>query len=121
MKQNYYVRLNESNIGIEIVTRPTKLPETQGYIPIPDYNEMYLYRKYDPVTQWSQETYEPSIDTQLQDKVAGFEELVVEQNKTISDLSTINTQLLVQTASLQGAIMELTMIISMMIPTGGAE
>lgn len=89
----YYARLNDNQICTEIVSRVDKLKDVQGYIEIANYNETLVYRKWDSVTHWSQETYEPSIDTVLQDKVEAFENLVVEQNNTITKLGSENVLL----------------------------
>lgn len=73
MKKYYYARLNDNGICIEVVARVEKLNNVQGYIELPEYNENYYYRKW-LGNQWSQETYEPSVDTQIQDKLNELEE-----------------------------------------------
>ncbi|WP_312907201.1 hypothetical protein [Tissierella praeacuta] len=68
----YYARLNDNDVCIEIVSRVNKLQDVQGYVELPEYNETVRYRKW-LGDQWSQETYEPSLDTVLQDKIKELE------------------------------------------------
>jgi len=104
----YYAKLNENSICTEILTRAKELPsDLDGYISIPDYNETLLWRKWDG-TQWSQERYEPSIETELQDKVQELEN----QNNT---LVQENTSLKERVQELEQAVLELSTVV------GGAE
>ncbi len=42
----YYAKLNENQICVTIETRAKELSkDLNGFIKIPDYNEIYLYRK----------------------------------------------------------------------------
>jgi hypothetical protein len=57
----YYAKLNENQVCTEVITRATKLPQDlSGFVPLPHYTEIHLYRKWDG-TQWSQETFEPVV------------------------------------------------------------
>lgn len=75
MKLNHYARLKEDNVCIEIITTPKNLKGVKGYVSIPDYNETLLYRKWDEVTGWSEEKYEPEIDAVLQERIQTLEEM----------------------------------------------
>lgn len=70
---NYYAKLNENEICTEIVSTKKDLKGIRGFIEIPDYNETVLYRKW-LGDQWSSERYEPSVETQFQDRVKALEE-----------------------------------------------
>jgi hypothetical protein len=50
MKLNYYAKLKEDNVCIEIVSTPKNLKGVKWYVSIPDYNEILLHRKYDKIT-----------------------------------------------------------------------
>ena len=39
VKLNYYARLKEDNVCIEIVSTPKNWKGVKGYVSIPDYNE----------------------------------------------------------------------------------
>lgn len=106
----YYARLNDNQICIEIVSRVSKLTDVTGYIEIPEYNETLRYKKW-LGNQWSSETYEPDVDTVLQDKVEGFENLVEQQNDTIQGLLNSNNSLSEQITLLEGTIAELMTIL----------
>lgn len=110
MKKYYYARLNDNNICIEVVARVEELRDVTGYIKLPEYNESYYYRKW-LGDQWSSETYEPDVDTVLQDKVDAFEVIVDSQNDTIQDLQGSNSTLVNQLVILEGTIAELMMIL----------
>lgn len=111
MKNYYYVRLNENQIGVNIVTSPKKI-NADGYIEIPDYSETYLYRKWEN-NQWSQERYEPSFEVELQQKV---EQLEQENQTLVQGVSQIQAQ----NIQLEGMMMEMMMAISA-LTNGGAE
>ena len=83
----YYEKLNENRVCTEVITRATKLPQDlSGFVPLPHYTEIHLYRKWDG-KQWSQETFEPIVDMQrIEQQVT---ELVTE-NETLEQ--TIQTQ-----------------------------
>lgn len=74
MKLNYYARLKEDNVCIEIVSTPKNLRGVKGYVSITDYNETLLYRKWDEKTGWSEERYEPEVDAILQERIQDLEE-----------------------------------------------
>lgn len=93
MKLNYFARLKEDNVCIEIVSTPKNLRGVKGYVPIVDYNESLLYRKYDEVTGWSEERYEPEIDAVLQGR--------------LNDLEEVNNSLLQENTELKLALAEL--------------
>ena len=38
MKLNYYARLKEDNVCIEIISTPKDLKDVKGYVKISDYN-----------------------------------------------------------------------------------
>lgn len=111
MKLNYYARLKEDNVCIEIVSTPKDLKDVKGYVKIPDYNPTLLYRKWEN-NQWSSETYEPQIDAVLQEKINSLE-LENDNLKTnIQNLDTENQTLNSKVTELEGTIMELTTIIA---------
>ena len=104
MKLNYYARLKEDNVCIEIVSTPKNLKGVKGYVSIPDYNATLLYKKYDENTGWSAESYEPEIDAVIQDRLNNLEEENTELNHNVTTLNqTINT--------LEGTINELMLIL----------
>lgn len=101
----YYAKLNDNNVCVEIQSKVDKIPNnTDGYIELPEYNETVRYRKW-LGNQWSQETYEPSVDTVLQDKIKGLEE-------ELQMSSEKNERLKNKVTELEGTILELTSIIS---------
>ena len=72
---------------------------TTGYVEIPEYNETLRYRKWEG-NQWSNETYEPTVDTVVQDSLHNLElliesqeEVVQNQQKEIARLTNINATL----------------------------
>lgn len=104
MKLNYYARIKEDNVCIEIVSTPKNLKGVRGYISIPDYNATLLYKKWNENTGWSAETYEPEIDAVIQDRLDNLEEENTELNLNVTTLNqTINT--------LEGTINELMLIL----------
>lgn len=86
---------------------------------LPDYNETYLWKKWNrKLKAFGQESYEPDVDTKIQDKLNELEEEnailggeVSTLNNTISGLND-NVQLL------EGTIAELMAILATI---GGAE
>lgn len=104
MKLNYYARLKEDDVCIEIVSTPKNLRGVKGYIPITDYNETLLYRKYDENLGWSEERFEPEVDVVLQERLNNLEEENIGLNQTVSNL---NKNIIL----LEGTISELTMIL----------
>lgn len=104
MKLNYYARLKEDNVCIEIVSTPKNLKGVKGYVSIPDYNETLLYRKWNEETGWTEERYEPEIDAVLQERLEALETENTQLNTSISELNqTIGI--------LEGTINELMMIL----------
>ncbi len=71
----YYAKLNENQVCSEIVTRTELLPAgLSGYIKLPEYNQTYLWRKWEG-DQWSQDTFEPVISFEvLQQRIEGLEQ-----------------------------------------------
>lgn len=113
----YCAKINENDIcyGFETLAKKFKQEDLpSNLIPITEYNETYLWKKYDRnLKAFSQESYEPSIDTILQEKI---EELEVENTQLKSQVSELNATITV----LNGSIMELTALISA-LQAGGAE
>lgn len=104
MKLNYYARLKEDNVCIEIVSTPKDLKGIKGYVSIPDYNETLLYRKWNEATGWSGERYEPETDAVIQDRLNVLEQENTELNINVTTLNqNINM--------LEGTIAELMMIL----------
>lgn len=113
----YYAKINENNVCYGFETLPKKFKEEDmpsNLVYLIDYNESLLWKKYDRnLKAFSQESYEPSIDTILQEKI---EELEVENTQLKSQVSELNATITV----LNGSIMELTALISA-LQAGGAE
>lgn len=101
----YYARLNSDNVCVGFASYPTLMKDVEGIVNIQDYNESYLYKKYTNGV-WSQETFEPSIPLELQEKLEVLEE-------TVATMSLERVQLSNQITQLDGTIMELTSIIAM--------
>lgn len=99
MKLNYYARLKEDNVCIEIVSTPKDLKDVKGYVKIPDYNPTLLYRKWEN-NQWSSERYEPEVDAVIQDRLNSLEEENANLQNGVNNLNS-NIQLL------EGTIAEL--------------
>ena len=108
----YYARLNDNNVCVEIVSRVDKLKDVKGYVELPEYNETVRYKKW-LGDQWSAGTYEPEINTVIQDKLTALEE---ENTQLKSQVSELNATITV----LNGSIMVLTALISD-LQAGGAE
>ena len=109
----YYAKLNDNNVCTEIVSSVYKYPkDISGYVELPEYNETVRYKKW-LGDQWSQESYEPEIDTVMQNRVGNLEMELQEYKGT-------NQELISQISILEGSIMELTMAISTM-SAGGVE
>ena len=106
----YYARLNDNDVCTEIVSRVDRLKDVNGYVELSEYNETVRYRKW-LGDQWSVETYEPDVDTILQDKVEALETENLNLKEQIVDLSN-NISLL------EGTITELTTILAQL--QGGA-
>ena len=97
MKLNYYARLNDENVAIEIISTPNNLDGVKGYKNIVDYNETLLYKKWDDKNGWSSKSYEPTLDTVIQDRL----DLLERDNTSLSDTIQL----------LEGTITELMMVI----------
>ena len=112
----YYAKLNENDIcyGFETLAKKFKEEELpSNLVPLTDYNESYLWKKYDRnLKAFSQESYEPSIDTVLQEKI---EELETENQQLKNEVTQLNNTINI----LNGSILELTQLIADLI--GGAE
>lgn len=110
MKLNYYARLKEDNVCIEIVSTPENLKNVKGYVSIPDYNPTLLYKKWEN-SQWSSERYEPEIDSVIQDRLNILEEENQVLNNQVSSLSGTISGLNGNIELLEGTINELMMIL----------
>lgn len=89
---NYYAKLNENEICTEIVSTKKDLKGIRGFVEIPDYNESLLYKKW-LGDRWSHESYEPSLETQIQDDIGNLKETnkeltekILNKDKQIADL-----------------------------------
>ena len=83
MKLNYYAKLNENNVCIEIISTKRNMKDVRGIISIPDYNDTLLYRKWDG-EQWSQERFEPEIPSEIQEKLDKVDSLS-RSNETLTN------------------------------------
>lgn len=110
MKLNYYARLKEDGICIEIVSTPKNLRDVKGYVPITDYNPTLLYRKWEN-NQWSSERYEPEVDAVIQDRLGNLEEENQTLNNQVSNLNNTISGLNGNIELLEGTINELMMIL----------
>jgi hypothetical protein len=74
----YYAKINENDVcyGFETLVKKFKEEELpSNLIPLVDYNESLLYRKWDrDLKAWSEEKYEPEIDAVLQERIQELEE-----------------------------------------------
>lgn len=102
----YYARLNDNDVCIEIVSRVDKLKDVRGYVELPEYNETVRYKKW-LGDQWSIETYEPEVDTVIQDKLTALEEENTILKNNIQTLTTKNTDLKTRVADLEEVIASL--------------
>lgn len=115
MKLNYYyAELNDNNVCIRIISSTTRMGGGR-YVEIPEFNEtLYRYKKYDPDTQWSAESYEPDVDTEIQDNIIRLAETVSELKVDNTNLSEEVLNLNTSIHDLNGVIMELTTMISIL-------
>ena len=108
----YYAKINENNIcyGFETLTRKFKEEELpSNLIPLPEYNETVLWKKWDrELKAWSSESYEPSLEVELQERL---EELENENSQLKNEIYNLNDNIQL----LEGTIAELMSIL------GGAE
>lgn len=115
----YYAKLNDNDVCVEIVSSVYKYPkDIKGYVELPEYNETVRYKKW-LGDQWSTETYEPEIDTVIQEKI---EQLEVENSQLKDEVSTLNntiTGLNQNISLLENSIMELTALLASL--SGGVE
>lgn len=109
----YYARLNDNNVCTEIVSRVNKLKDVKGYVELPEYNETVRYKKWEN-NQWSQESYEPELDTVIQDKIEKLESAAESQDNIIENILDTNERLVERNKQLEGVIMELTTVLSTM-------
>lgn len=104
----YYAKLNENDIcyGFETLAKKFRQEELpSNLIPLPDYNESLLWRKWDRnLKAWTEERYEPSIDTVLQEKI---EELETENQQLKNEIYNLNDNIQL----LEGTIAELMTIL----------
>ena len=102
----YYAKLNDNKVCTMIEARTDKLTNVDGYIHLPEYNETVLHRKWGN-NQWSSETFAPSVDTILQEKVASFETLVTQLRDENTLLNNEINQLKAENATLNSAVDQL--------------
>lgn len=118
----YYAKLNENDIcyGFETLAKKFKEEELpSNLVPLTDYNESYLWKKYDrKLKAFSQESYEPSIDTILQEKIEQLENENAQLKNEVSTLNNIITGLNQNISLLENSIMELTTLLATL---GGVE
>lgn len=86
MKLNYYARLNDSKLCVDIVSTPHDYNDGNVYVPIADYNTDIIYRKW-LGDQWSQDRYEPQVDTVVQEKLALLEQMQTDMQLAIAELA----------------------------------
>lgn len=109
----YYARLNSDNVCVGFASYPTLMKDVEGLVHLADYNETYLYKKYDfGLKAFSQETFEPSIPLELQGKIDYLEGVVATQNTTLENLNATNTSMINTMQMLEGTIMELTSMLA---------
>ena len=116
----YYAKLNENDICYGFESLGKKLnPVPSNMVYLPDYNETYLWKKYDRnLKAFSQESYEPSIDTILQEKIEQLENENAQLKDEVSTLNNIITGLNQNISLLENSIMELTTLLATL---GGVE
>ena len=111
----YYAKLNENDIcyGFETLAKKFRQEELpSNLIPLPDYNESLLWKKWDrELKAWSSESYEPSLEVELQERL---EELENENNQLKNEIYNLNDNIQL----LEGTIAELMTILA---TVGGAE
>jgi hypothetical protein len=107
----YYAELNDQDVCVRIVSDTTKKVGSTRHIEIHEYNPTVVYKKW-LGDQWSAESYEPSVDTVLQDKVDAFEVIVdnmkLENVGLTNQVTTLNSSI----SQLEGTIMELTAMLA---------
>ncbi|NLY46756.1 MAG: hypothetical protein GX053_12345 [Tissierella sp.] len=69
----YYAELNDNDVCIRIVSSTNKIVGSSKHIEIPEYNETVRYKKW-LGDQWSPESYEPDVDTVIQDEINQLKE-----------------------------------------------
>ena len=116
----YYAKLNENDICYGFESLGKKLnPVPSNMVYLPDYNETYLWKKYDrELGAFTEERYEPSIEVELQERL---EELETENQQLKDEVSTLNniiTGLNQNISLLENSIMELTTLLATL---GGVE
>lgn len=105
-KMYYYAKLNQDNICVGFASYPKKYENVEGLILLPEYNESYLYRKW-LGDQWSQETFEPSIPEEVNERIEYLEAENEQLNATIANLNQ-------NIALLENSIIELTQLITLL-------
>lgn len=110
----YYAKLNENDICYGFESLGKKLnPVPSNMVYLPEYNETYLWKKYDrELGAFTEERYEPSIEVELQERL---EELETENQQLKNEVTQLNDTINI----LNGSIIELTQLIANL--TGGAE
>lgn len=86
MKLNYYARIDEDNVCIEIVSTPRNLKGIKGYVYIDRYSEDLLYRQFDGFG-WSEEKHYPDGIEIVENRLRVLEEKNMELMKKIDNLA----------------------------------
>lgn len=102
----YYAKLNENDICYGFESLAKKLnPVPSNMVYLPDYNETYLWKKYDrELGAFTEERYEPSIEVELQERL---EELETENQQLKDEIYNLNGNIQL----LEGTIAELMSIL----------
>lgn len=112
----YYAKLNENNICYGFETLAKKFREEElpsNLIALTEYNETYLYRKYDrDLKAFSQESYEPSLDTKIQEKLETLETENQQLKQQIQQLLQEKELSKAEIAGLQSALAEISMMMT---------
>ncbi|MSU01921.1 bZIP transcription factor [Tissierella pigra] len=115
---HYYAKINENDVcyGFESLTKKFREDEKpSNLVYLPDYNESVLWRKWDTdLRAWSGETYEPSTDTILQDKVEQLEEENQQLSSQVNSLESTLQNVNATNETLVQSIAELTAMIATM-------
>lgn len=109
----YYAELNDNNVCIKIVSDTTKKVGSDRHIEIPEYNETLVYKKW-LGDQWSSESYEPSVDTVIQDRLNDLEEENMQLSTQVTNLGFTLDNVNATNETLIQSIAELTAMIAML-------
>lgn len=109
----YYAKLNSDNVCVGFASYPKKYENVEGLILLPEYNESYLYRKW-LGDQWSQETFEPSIPEEVNEKLEYLEAENEQLRNEVISLNDTITNLNQNINLLENSIVELTNLIALL-------